>query len=318
MMSSNWPPRIYVVLTLGVLSFAFAPILVRWAGDVPGLAIAVWRTVTAAAVLLPVAVVRIGPEVRQFTRRDVGLIVGAGVFLGLHFIAWIESLYHTTVASASVLVTTHPILLAVLGYVVLGERLSRTTVTAIGAAVGGAALIGWADAGTVVLGRGALLGNSLALGGAVLVSLYLLIGRIVRQKVSWLAYVTPLYIVAAATALLSAILKGVPLVGYSWTFYGLCAGLALGPQVLGHGSFNYALQYVPAAIVGMLALLEPVGASILAYGLFGEVPPPASVVGMVVVLGAVALVVWRRERHSGNEDERGGAADDVQTVNAEN
>jgi Permeases of the drug/metabolite transporter (DMT) superfamily len=256
----------------------------------------------------------------QLTRRDVGLILGAGVLLGLHFIAWIESLYHTTVASASVLVTMSPILLAILGYAVLGERLSRTTVAAIGAAVGGAALIGWADAGTVVLGRGALLGNSLALGGAVLVSLYLLIGRIVRQKVSWLAYVTPLYTVAALTALASAAVKGVPLLGYSWTFYGLCAGLALGPQVMGHGSFNYALQYVPAAIVGMLALLEPVGASILAYGLFGEAPPLASVVGMVVVLGAVAVVVWRRERHSGSEteDEQGGTADDVQTVSAGN
>ena len=304
-MSSDWPPRLYVVLSLGVLSFAFAPILVRWAGDVPGLAIAVWRTVTAAVVLLPVAVVRIGPEVRQFTHRDVGLIVGAGVFLGLHFIAWIESLYHTTVASASVLVTTTPILLAILGYLVLGERLRWTTVGAIGAAVGGAALIGWADVGRVVLGRGALVGNSLALGGAVLVSVYLLIGRVVRQKVSWLAYVTPLYTVAALTALAAAGVKDVPLFGYSWTVYGLCAGLAIGPQVLGHGSFNYALQYVPAALVGLLALLEPVGASILAYVFFGEVPPVASIIGMVVVMGAVAVVVWWRDASPPPEGEAG-------------
>lgn len=304
-MSTDWPPHIYVVLTLGVLSFAFAPILVRWAGDVPGLAIAVWRTGVAAGILLPPAMARIGPELRRFTRWDVALILSAGIFLGLHFIAWIESLYHTTVASASVLVTTSPILLAVLGYLVLGERLSRTTVGAIGAAVIGAALIGWADAGKVVLGRGALVGNSLALGGAVLVSLYLLIGRVVRQKASWLAYVTPLYIVAALTALGAAMLNDVPLVGYSWEFYALCAGLALGPQVLGHGSFNYALQYVPAAIVGMLSLLEPVGASILAYVLFGEVPPPASVGGMIVVLVAVAVVVWRRETNTTSEPQRG-------------
>lgn len=292
---SNWPPRVYFVLTLGVLSFALAPILVRWAGDVPGVAIAVWRTVTAAAVLLPPAAVRIGPEVRQFTRWDLGLILGAGVFLGLHFIAWIESLYHTTVASASVLVTTSPILLAVLGYLLLGERLSQKTVAAIGIAVCGAGLIGWADAGAVVLGQGALWGNTLALSGAVLVSLYLLIGRVVRQKVSWLAYVTPLYAMAALTALGMAVIQDVPLLGYSWEFYGLCAALALGPQVLGHGSFNYALQYVPAAIVGTLALLEPVGASILAYILFGEVPPLASVVGMLLVLVSVAAVVWVRE-----------------------
>jgi len=292
---SDWPPRIYGVLGVGVLSFAFAPILVRWAGDVPGLAIAVWRTVTAAAVLLPVAAVRARRALRRLTAWDLLLTGTAGVFLGLHFIAWIESLYHTTVASASVLVTTSPIILAGLGYVLLGERLSRGTVLAIGAAVGGAGLIGWADAGTVVLGQGALLGNSLALSGAVLVSFYLLIGRIVRQKVTWLAYVTPLYTVAALTALGTAAWQGVSLVGYSWRFYAICAGLALGPQIMGHGSFNYALQHVPAAIVGMLSLLEPVGASMLAYGLFGEAPPPASIVGMIVVLGAVAVVVWRRE-----------------------
>lgn len=301
---SNLPPRIYAVLTLGVLSFAFAPILVRWAGDVPGLAIAVWRTGIAAAVLVPVAGGRSLPEMRRFTWKDVGLIGGAGVFLGLHFIAWIESLYHTTVASASVLVTMSPIVIAVLGYVLLGERLRRHTVLAIGAAVAGAVLIGWADAGEVLLGHGALWGNSLALSGAVLVSVYLLIGRVVRQKVSWLAYVTPLYAVAALTALGVALLEGVPLLGYSWQFYALCAGLALGPQVMGHGSFNYALQYVPAAIVGMLSLLEPVGASILAYGLFGEVPPPASVGGMGVVLGAVAVVVWRQETPEKESRER--------------
>lgn len=294
---TRWPSRVYVLLSLGVLSFAFAPILVRLAGDVSGLAIAVWRTVTAVGVLLPPAAVgRIDVDVKQFTGRDVLLILGAGVLLGLHFIAWIESLYHTTVASASVFVTSSPLILAAFGYILLGERLSGVTVLAIVAAVGGAVVIGWADAGRVTLGRGALWGNSLALGAAVLVSGYLLIGRVIRQKVSWLAYVTPLYGVAAATALCAAWVKGVPLFGYSWRFYGLCAGLALGPQVLGHGSFNYALQYVTAAIVGMLALIEPVGASILAYFLFGEVPPLPSILGMIVVLVAVGVVVWTRNQ----------------------
>jgi drug/metabolite transporter (DMT)-like permease len=295
---STWSARIYVLLTLGVSSFTLAPILVRLAGDAPGLTIAFWRTVTAAGVLLPVAVgrSRTVEEMKKLSVREWGLILAGGVFLGLHFIAWIESLYHTTVASASVFVTTSPLMLAGLGYVVLGERLSRTTIAAIGLAVGGAIMIGGTDAGTVTLGRGALWGNSLALGAAVLVSVYLLIGRVVRQKVSWLAYVTPLYTVAALTAVVVALLKGTSLVGFSWRVYGCSVALALGPQVLGHGSFNYALQQVSAAVVGMLALLEPVGASLIAYVLFGEVPPPLSIVGMVIVLVAVAVVVWRRNR----------------------
>lgn len=295
---AHWPTRVYVLLAFGVLSFTLAPILVRLAGDVPGLTIAVWRTVTAAGVLLPIAAGRrgMGAEMQQLSGRDGLLIVVSGVFLGLHFITWIESLYHTTVASASVFVTSSPLMLAGLGYVVLGERLSRVTVASIFVAVLGAITIGWADAGTVTLGQGALWGNSLALGAAVLVSVYLLIGRVVRQQVSWLAYVTPLYTVAAITAVVVAMLKGTPLFGYSWRVYGLCAALALGPQVLGHGSFNYALQHVSAAVVSMLALLEPVGASLIAYLLFGEMPPLLSIVGMLVVLAAVAVVVWRRNQ----------------------
>ena len=293
-MATRAQTRTYVILAAGVLSFALAPILVRWAADAPGLAIAVWRTVIAAAAILPVALVRSGAEMRRLTGRDVALIAGAGIFLGLHFIAWIESLYHTTVASASVLVTTSPIFLTVLGYVVLDERLSMRTVTAIIVAVGGAVLIGWGDAGKVAIGGGALLGNGLALSASLLVSFYLLIGRVVRQQVSWLAYVAPLYTVAAVTAVVAAIWQGVPLFSHSWEVYGLCAAMALGPQIIGHGSFNYAVQHVPAAIVGMLALFEPVGASILAYFFFGEVPPPTAVLGMSVVMGGVAVVVWQR------------------------
>lgn len=295
-MMTRHPLRVYVFLSLGVVSFTLAPIFVRWASDGPAVAIAVWRTVMASAALAPVAAVRSRSELRSLSQRDIWFIVGAGVFLGLHFIAWIESLYHTSVASASVLVTTSPIFLVGLGYVVLGERLGRSVVAAILVAVGGAALIGWADAGAVMMGGQALWGNALALTASLLVSGYLLIGRVVRQRVNWLTYVFPLYAVSAVTALGVAWLNDVPLLGHSWAFYGWCAALSLGPQLLGHGSFNYALQFVPAALVSMLALLEPVGASLLAYLFFGEVPDPVAVGGMLTVLGAVAYVVRQRNQ----------------------
>lgn len=287
-------PRVLGILSLGVVSFMLAPILVRFADDAPGMAVAAWRNVLAVLMLTPIALPAIRENVRRLQRRDALLIVCAGVFLGLHFILWIESLYHTTVASASVLVTTSPIFLAVFGYVLLGERLSARTIAGGGVAVAGAILIGAGDAGAIDLGEAAMWGNALALSASLLVSVYLLIGRVVRQKVSWLAYVFPLYTVSAATTVAAAWVAGVPLFGYDMVFYGLCAAMALGPQIAGHGAFNYGVQYLPAAIVGMLALLEPVGASILAYALFSEVPPVLAVIGMLVVLGGVTLVVWSR------------------------
>jgi len=292
--TEHMPGLLYPVLTLAVVSFALAPILVRYAEDAPPLAVAVWRTVTAALVLVPFAARSALSTWRGFSWRERGLIVAAGVFQGLHFMAWIASLYYTTVASASVLVTTSPLFLTVLGYLLIGERLAARTVAAIGGAVVGASLIGWGDAtGGASEAPAPLFGNALALGASLLVSGYLLIGRVVRRKTDWLEYVFPLYTAAALTCVAVALAAGTPLFGHSTQAYLMSMGLALGPQIIGHGSFNYALRYLPAAIVATLALLEPVGASGLAYVLFGEVPGAWAVAGMTLTLTSVGVLAWR-------------------------
>ena len=106
-MTNNQPRRVIPILALGLFSVMMSPILVRFAGAAPGMAAAVWRTVFAALLLAPFALPRIGKEVRTFSAIDWGLVLAAGILLGLHFVAWIESLYYTTVASASVLVWTN-------------------------------------------------------------------------------------------------------------------------------------------------------------------------------------------------------------------
>jgi drug/metabolite transporter (DMT)-like permease len=168
-------------------------------------------------------------------------------------------------------------------------------VLAIGLAVPGAVLLGVGDSGGGGL-TGAAFGNSLALTASLLVSIYMLIGRVVRQRTTWLAYVFPLYVVVALTTLAAAALRSTPLFGYEPAFYGLCALMALGPQVLGHGSFNFALKFFPAALLGLLTLLEPVGASIIAYFLFHEEPGRLALIGMVVVMASVAYAIVPRKR----------------------
>jgi drug/metabolite transporter (DMT)-like permease len=282
------PRRAVIALVVGLVSLGLSPILVRYGTSAPGLALAVWRTTFAAVLLAPIALPRIGPEVRRFSRRDWGLILGSGFFLGIHFIAWIESLYHTSVASASVLVTTSPLFIAVLGYIVLKERLARRTVVAIVVAVAGAVLIGLGDAGAETFPN-ATLGNSLALTASLLMAVYLLIGRAVRQHTSFLAYLFPLYATAAATILIVALVQGTPL-AQPWPILALCLAMAVLPQLIGHGSFNYAVKYFPAALLGLLTLSEPVVAAVLAFVLFGEVPGLLALVGIVVVLASIAVV----------------------------
>jgi len=284
------PRRVYPILALGLISFMLSPILIRFAATAPAMAVAVWRTVFAACLLAPVALPRIGPEVRRFSGRERVLILGAGVLLGLHFVAWIESLYHTTVASASVLVWTNPLFMAVLGFFFLRERLTKSLAAGLAVALFGALLLGWGDwSQPDAQTPNALLGNSLALLAALLVSVYLVIGRVVRQRYSWLAYVFPLYCTVAMTTLVMALALDTPLLGYDASIYGLCVLMALGPSIMGHGAFNYAVRYFPVALLGVLSLLEPVGASIAAFVLFDETPGWLALAGMVLVLAGVSF-----------------------------
>jgi drug/metabolite transporter (DMT)-like permease len=291
------PAWIYPLLAAGVLSFASSAILIRYAGSAPGLAVAVFRTAIAVLILAPAGLRATWREWRPVVWKDVGLVLLAGALLGLHFVAWISSVYLTTIASSAVLVTTGPIFLAALGFLVLGERLEPRVVLSILIAVAGAAVLAIGESwGVAAPGRNPALGNALALFAAMVWAVYLLIGRVVRQRLGWFAYVFPLYAVAALLALVAAVVADVRLTGYDLSIYALCALMAIFPQILGHGSFNFAVKYFPAALLGLLSLLEPIGASVFAAVLFAEVPGRLAIVGMIMILVAVGLTVVRRPR----------------------
>lgn len=286
------PGWVLVLLLGGVLSFAASSILIRFAEAAPSLAVAAIRTMWAIAFLAPMGVPATRKAWSALSVKDRWLVLVAGILLGVHFVAWISSVYLTTVASAAVLVSTGPIFLALLGFLVLRERLETRTAIAIIVAVAGSALIAYGDAtGVVQPGRNPVVGNALALLAAVVWAAYLLIGRVVRQRLDWMAYVFPLYVIAGLTAFVAVWVQDIPVTGYPWQIYALCALMAIFPQILGHGSFNYAVKFYPAALLGLLGLLEPVGATLMAYGLFGEKPGSLALAGMVLIIVAVGSTV---------------------------
>lgn len=285
--------HVYFILIAGLLAISISAILIRYAGDAPGEAVAVWRTVFAAAMLLPFALTRGRKEILSLTGRERLLIVVSGAFLGFHFVTWISSLYYTNIASASTLVSLSPIFLAILGFLILKERPRNIEIIAIIVATIATVALGWADhsMGNEFEGSNPLLGNGLALSAAGFISVYLLIGRHVRQRRSWIAYVAPLYFVTALTTLAVALSRGIELFGYDWSIYALCLTMAVVPQLMGHGALNYAVRYFPAATIGLASLFEPVGASLLGFAFFGEVPTIIAAVAMVVILASVGFAL---------------------------
>jgi drug/metabolite transporter (DMT)-like permease len=291
------PLRAYAVLGAGVLVVSTAAILIRYAHaqGVPSLAIAAWRLSFAALLLAPVAALRAAPQLRALAPAQWALALVSGVFLGLHFATWIVSLEYTSVASSVALVTTNPIWIALFSWVFLRERLSAGMLAAIALALAGSAAIFLADGGGASPSAAQpMLGNTLALTGSLAVCGYLLIGRKLRAQVGLLPYISVVYGCAAVCLMVAALAAGSALSGYSALAWALLAALALGPQLLGHGALNYALKHLPATVIAVAVLGEPIGSSILARVLFGEAISAAKLAGMGLLLAGIFLAASQR------------------------
>ena len=71
--------------------------------------------------------------------------------------------------------------------------------------------------------------------------------------------------------------------------YGWLLLLALGPQLMGHTAFNWALAHLSATFVALAILGEPVGSAIFAYFLFGESFAPLQLAGFTLLLAGIGL-----------------------------
>ncbi|WP_243028234.1 DMT family transporter [Thermus albus] len=278
--------KIAAVLLLGIFAISFGSILVRLALAASGdkslafsLVMSAGRMGLAALLLLP-----------GWRRPLAGLAglpyaVAAGAFLALHFALWITSLSYTSVAASTALVTTNPVWITFFGWLFFREAPSFLTLLGVGIALLGGLLIGLGDAQGGG-GTNPLLGDLLALLGAVAASLYFLLGREAQRRgLSILEYIRVAYTTAALLLLPLPYLFGGGYGDYPPAVYGYILLMALLPQLVGHTSFNWATRYIPPVLVTLAILFEPVGASLLAFLLFGELP------GIPVLLGALVLLI---------------------------
>jgi Cys-tRNA(Pro)/Cys-tRNA(Cys) deacylase len=135
----------------------------------------------------------------------------------------------------------------------------------------------------------AMFGNLLALAGALAIAGYLMLGRRLRAKTSLIAYIFVVYATAAACLLLFMLAAGETPFGYRPGTYLWILLLALLPQLIGHSTYNWALAHVPAALVAIASLGEPIGSAVLAFFILHEAPPPATLIGGALILLGIYL-----------------------------
>ena len=296
------PP--FLVVSAGVVFTSFSAIFVRFS-SAPPLVIAAYRMWFTTILLSPLLIrelVRAAqtppassrPKSEQAPRPPVVLLsVISGAFLSLHFATWITSLSYTSVASSTVLVTTHPIIVAIAGFFLLGERMSwRATLFMLAALGGSVALV----IGGFGAGGSAPLGNLLAFLGAVAVSGYILIGRVVRQHLSVNRYTFIAYGVSALLLTIYALVARDPLFGYPARELLIFLALAVVCTLLGHSLFNWAIRFMSPVVISTSILGEPVIAGVLAVVIFAEVPTVYTVVGGLIILISILLFVRESSR----------------------
>jgi drug/metabolite transporter (DMT)-like permease len=260
--------------------------------DAPALAVAFWRCALGVAILLPPAVLR-GDDFPK--GRGLYVAIASGMALGAHFGFWISSLDYTSVAASVVLVSNTPVFVAIFAYLIFGEKTAPLSFVGILVALAGTVVI--AQDGSV--GSAAVFGNVLALLGALTFTVYVLIGRSQRsaaEPVGVLPYSIVLYAAAAAALLPVALLSGDRVLGYGWETWFWLLAITVGPQILGHTVFNWALRYVEASVISGTVLAEPVVAALLAWLVLSERPGPATLVGGAVVLVGIFLLLKGRHK----------------------
>ncbi len=277
-------PAARTFIPLAVISVSFAAIFIRWSDSHP-ITVAFYRMLFSSAILLVFLPPYI-PHIKRFEKREWLTLITTGLFLAVHFAAWISSLDYTSVASSVVLVTAHPIVVAWISSWYLGEKTSSRAYLGIGLGLVGVFVMTFSN---YRVSGWAFIGDMLAIVGMLAFAGYLLRGRKLRQDMPVVPYAFMVY-------LFSTLFLGIFSIPFSASFaiypmeeYLLFFALALVPTIFGHTLFNWTLKHVKARVVSVSLLGEPIGSSVLAFLILKETPPRLTLVGGAITLFGIYM-----------------------------
>jgi DME family drug/metabolite transporter len=284
----------------GILSIALAAtswgttgavtaVLVSRAGAHP-LLIGAARMAIAAALLLVAA--RLVAGTIRVARADLAPCLLAGGCMAAFQVTYFTAVTLSGIAvTALVAICSAPLLITLLAAVLLGERPSRRAVGALALGVAGTALL--------VAGPGRepgpagprlLAGVALALGAGLAYALYVIITKLALARIAPLPLTAATFTAAAILTAPTVAAVDAPMAQIAHGWPGL---LYLGAvaTAAAYALYTTGLVLVPAAIAGIVSLMEPLTATLLGVFLFGEHLGPLGTTGAVLLLTSLATIL---------------------------
>ena len=272
------------MIVIGVIGISLSSIFIR-CSPAPSSVTATWRLLWTVILQSPVILAnsQFRREIAAAGGRNIVLSSLSGLFLAIHFAFWFESLQHTSVASSTTIVCTEVIWVSLGYWLFLKGRIGTKALLAIAVTLCGSGLIAFSDSTS----GAQLYGDILALLAAIAVAVYMLIGRVVREKLSTSVYTYIVYLACCAALWILCCVQGERLAAHGVMPVIIGFLLAVFSTILGHSIFSWCLKFFTPSFVSASKLCEPVVAAVLAGILFGEIPSLLQISGGCLILGGV-------------------------------
>jgi drug/metabolite transporter (DMT)-like permease len=290
MPSTSTPARVdagfapaFAALCLGAVAMGISPIFVRFsAADVGPFASAFWRVALALPVLyawmrIEEARAPAGAPRASFTMPTVlsGLVFAGDLFV------WHQSILKTTVANATFLATMAPLVVVLIAWLVMKQRIARGTVAGLALCLlGGAALIGQ----SLQVDPARLEGDLYGVMTAVFFGLYFLTVERARHHAGAARVTFEAGVITAAALCVVANLLDPRVLPQTWQGVAALTAMALISHAGGQGLLAVALGRLPSVFSSLVIFLEAVAAAIFGWILLGEALTLVQALGGALIL----------------------------------
>jgi len=285
---------IYIILAVGISIISFSGILIKVI-TAPVLIIAFYRMLLSSIFLTPLFFLKFKDSIKHFLNIKPILV---GFLLALHFYAWISAIQYTNLANAVIFIAIQPLFTLLLEFFFAKEDIRKGVITSVILALLGSVIISFSDF-HIILTR--FYGDMLAVLAAFLAACYLFSGRSLRKKIKYVPYIYIVYTYCTFFLFIFVLISGHSFTGYSTINYSYIIILALGPTLIGHSILNLSIRYIPATIVSLAILGEPIITIFLAMFILNEKLTATTIVGGVLILFGLYRAIISNKSHKDNE-----------------